>query len=324
MTYRLPKITFPLATFFILWAALFPTLAYSQDNPYIAVAYPYNTYVDPRAEVKPGPNNTVIHQGINQIQVTFSAPVCNASNCSALTSANFHLSFYRDETRITASVDPATGLTPSISSVSGSGFTYTLNLSSRIPLRTYTVIQPRNIKSTLNDKPLVPTGPSDTNARLVYGFLPTNVSGIGVVNANDITEFLICLSNSTDILLCSDMDRDAHSTPNDITTLLLLLHGVAPYQNWSNEGIGNSPNTFICTNNSPPTSVITSPLSADVSQNIPFYATMSTDQNGIIIAYEWDFGDGTKKLGPTTTHSYSQAGTYSVTLSVTDNCGANI
>ncbi len=39
--------------------------------------------------------------------------------------------------------------------------------------------------------------------------------------------------------------------------------------------------------------------------------------------YSWDFGDGNIGTGSTTTHEYSQPGTYSVTLEVEDDCGSD-
>jgi PKD repeat protein len=48
----------------------------------------------------------------------------------------------------------------------------------------------------------------------------------------------------------------------------------------------------------------------------------STDSDGFVSAYQWDFGDGTTGTGAGATHVYSAAGTYSVTLTVTDNAGA--
>jgi PKD repeat protein len=48
----------------------------------------------------------------------------------------------------------------------------------------------------------------------------------------------------------------------------------------------------------------------------------SSDPDGSITAYAWDFGDRTTGSGATVAHTYSVAGTYAVTLTVTDNLGA--
>jgi chitodextrinase len=51
-------------------------------------------------------------------------------------------------------------------------------------------------------------------------------------------------------------------------------------------------------------------------------AGASSDTDGSIAAYSWNFGDGTAaKSGATTSHTYSTPGAYTVTLTVTDNAG---
>ncbi|QTE28896.1 PKD domain-containing protein [Pengzhenrongella sicca] len=54
-----------------------------------------------------------------------------------------------------------------------------------------------------------------------------------------------------------------------------------------------------------------------------FDATSSTDSDGTIPTYAWTFGDGSTGTGATTTHTYAAAGTYPVTLTVTDNDGGS-
>lgn len=49
----------------------------------------------------------------------------------------------------------------------------------------------------------------------------------------------------------------------------------------------------------------------------------STDADGTIVSYAWDFGDGATATGKTASHSYAAAGTYPVSLTVTDNGGAH-
>lgn len=52
-----------------------------------------------------------------------------------------------------------------------------------------------------------------------------------------------------------------------------------------------------------------------------FDGTCSSDPDGYIVSYNWDFGDGSNDVGPTVTHVYGTAGIYRVTLTVTDNQG---
>ncbi|WP_138758630.1 PKD domain-containing protein [Modestobacter altitudinis] len=53
-----------------------------------------------------------------------------------------------------------------------------------------------------------------------------------------------------------------------------------------------------------------------------FDARGSSDTDGTVAGYAWDFGDGATGTGPTATHGYRTAGTFAVTLTVTDDDGA--
>lgn len=48
----------------------------------------------------------------------------------------------------------------------------------------------------------------------------------------------------------------------------------------------------------------------------------STDPDGKIVSWEWEFGDGARALEQSPTHRYAADGTYTVTLTITDNDGA--
>jgi PKD repeat protein len=66
------------------------------------------------------------------------------------------------------------------------------------------------------------------------------------------------------------------------------------------------------------------PSSGDVSLMVSFSAAGSTDPDGSIAAYDWDFGDGTAPgVGANPTHTYTDAGEYIAELTVTDNQGAS-
>jgi hypothetical protein len=56
--------------------------------------------------------------------------------------------------------------------------------------------------------------------------------------------------------------------------------------------------------------------------NCSFDASGSNDPDGSIANYAWNLGDGTGGNGPTTSHIYGHPGSYTATLTVTDNAGA--
>ncbi|WP_247728329.1 PKD domain-containing protein [Halovivax limisalsi] len=97
-------------------------------------------------------------------------------------------------------------------------------------------------------------------------------------------------------------------TPTECTTL-------ANQYSWENddgEG-GNQP---------PSAGFDISPTDPAVDETITFDASASSDPDGSITSYEWDFGDGSTGSGETDTHSYSAAGEYTAELTVTDDAGA--
>lgn len=57
------------------------------------------------------------------------------------------------------------------------------------------------------------------------------------------------------------------------------------------------------------------------NETLLFDGSQSSDSDGFISEYLWDFGDGTKSKGVKAAHSYKKAGRYQVTLTVIDNSG---
>jgi hypothetical protein len=66
-----------------------------------------------------------------------------------------------------------------------------------------------------------------------------------------------------------------------------------------------------------------SPGSVKIDEMAYFNGSISTDTDGWIENWEWNFGDGINGRGEKTTHVFSKAGTYTVTLKVTDNDGGS-
>ncbi|MCQ1535410.1 S8 family serine peptidase [Methanosarcina sp. KYL-1] len=74
--------------------------------------------------------------------------------------------------------------------------------------------------------------------------------------------------------------------------------------------------------NTPPVAEAGGPYTGSEGTAVSFDGSASYDTDGSIVTYEWDFGDGSTGSGVTPEHIYSIAGTYNVTLTVTDNQNA--
>lgn len=79
-------------------------------------------------------------------------------------------------------------------------------------------------------------------------------------------------------------------------------------------------NTF--PNGVPKAVFIFSPSSPKTGEDVFFDGTPSTD-DGQIVSYVWNFGDGRTGSGSRTTHEYDLSGSFNVTLTVTDDRGSS-
>jgi PKD repeat protein len=64
-----------------------------------------------------------------------------------------------------------------------------------------------------------------------------------------------------------------------------------------------------------------STLAPTDQQSVIFDASTSTSTGASVTAYQWNFGDGSTGSGITITHAFNTAGTYVVTLTITDSIG---
>lgn len=81
--------------------------------------------------------------------------------------------------------------------------------------------------------------------------------------------------------------------------------------------------TAVPPENLPPIADFTAnPTSGEAPLVVHFDASDSSDPDGTIVSYDWDFRDGETGSGVTIAHTYTEEGIYIVTLTVTDDDGA--
>ncbi len=72
--------------------------------------------------------------------------------------------------------------------------------------------------------------------------------------------------------------------------------------------------------NRPPQAIFSfRPANPQPGQPVSFDGSASSDPDGRITQYSWEFGDGAGATGPSAEHSYAQAGVFTVTLTVSDD-----
>ena len=75
-------------------------------------------------------------------------------------------------------------------------------------------------------------------------------------------------------------------------------------------------------NSAPEARFVATPASGTTETTFTFDASASTDSDGSIDSYVWDFGDGVMATGQTASTRYAKPGVYTVTLTVADDAGA--
>jgi len=75
------------------------------------------------------------------------------------------------------------------------------------------------------------------------------------------------------------------------------------------------------TPSSPTAEFSASPMTATPGEEVTVDASASSDPDGSIASYEWEFGDGGTATGQTASRAYDTEGSYDVALTVTDDDG---
>ena len=161
-------------------------------------------------------------------------------------------------------------------------------------------------------------------------FLRGEANGDGQVDFSDMISILVFVLLGGEAPACED-SGDVNDDGNlDFTdaifglTFLILGGEAPPAPGPFTAGFDGTPiDRYPCGDNTPPASrFIAQPETGQAPLEVTFDATSSTDPDGEIATYEWDFGDGQQGTGATITHTFATSGAYTVNLSVIDESGA--
>ena len=94
------------------------------------------------------------------------------------------------------------------------------------------------------------------------------------------------------------------------------------YSNYGSVGFYFVRGTVVSTGPIAPVAVATAtPQTGDAPLAVTLNGSGSFDQDGTIVSYAWNFGDGTSGAGSVVSHTYSTPGSYAAVLTVTDSQG---
>jgi len=202
------------------------------------------------------------------------------------------------------------------------------------------------VANAINDQNLIVGTSAASSGNPAFAFLydGVNVNNLGTLaggsssGAFDINEFNVVVGTA-------QTSTGYHAFIWDASAGMLDLNDLTGDPNWvlvsavavNNAGdivgtgvLNGQTHGFLLTNglppetpNEPPVAVATSNLSSGkVPLPVAFNGSGSSDPDGTIVSYAWDFGDGagtSQEADPT--YTYSAAGTYIAALTVTDNGG---
>ena len=153
--------------------------------------------------------------------------------------------------------------------------------------------------------PSASPSPSMSPLKTASGVYKGDVNGDGNINSLDA---LLALKMSVGALQADragDVDDDGQVTATDALKILRIAVGLEPPEALPDLSMPVAGFSFVVMQGGPPT-------------NVSFNASTS---RGNALTYAWDFGDGAKGSGIAPMHTYQGAGTYDVTLNVTDGWG---
>jgi large repetitive protein len=129
----------------------------------------------------------------------------------------------------------------------------------------------------------------------------------------EVVEYLWDLGDGT--TLAAPSGRHAYDAPGTYRVALTVR---------DDSGVANGAGTddFQVTVNAPPVAAAGPDRQVSIGEVIAFDGGTSTDPDGALVGYQWEFGDGARGDGQLVEYAYRASGTYPVTLTVRDNSGS--
>jgi PKD repeat protein len=205
--------------------------------------------------------------------------------------------------------------------------------SGRQVTHAFTVGRPHNVALTVTD----PTGLSETLRRLVIATVPSAPTVVLTVAPNPpvINQMATFIATATAAPGHSIQeyewnfgDGETALTTTNTVAKTYTARGIYAVTVRATDDLGKTGAAGITLNLTTGSSTgisasfTFSPTDPDAGTAVNFNASASTANNGAtIVTYAWDFGDGTAGTGVAPSHTFTAAGTYVVSLTVTDNQG---
>lgn len=187
-------------------------------------------------------------------------------------------------------------------------------------------------------------GTNTTGFSNANGAVGKNLSVKGELKSGDVDSFYFNVTNEGDVKITL---TDEEGNPFTATVYLYGPDSATAYKGWFGNGVGNFTNltpgryyvyfygsvvgkyTLLITgaldgmpvDNEMPVAEANGPYAGKAGEEISFSSEGSKDEDGSIVSYNWIFGDGATSTEANPKHTYEEEGTYTATLTVTDDKG---